>query len=81
MPTRNVVQTERQEQLLESLVKSGRYQNASEVLGDGMRLVEQCEEEDAGKLKTLLAAARAGVGALDRATSKNSEISMSCKPI
>jgi antitoxin ParD1/3/4 len=41
VPTRNVVLTERQEELLETLVKSGRYQNASEVLRDGLRLVEQ----------------------------------------
>jgi antitoxin ParD1/3/4 len=45
MPTRNVVLTERQEELIEALVKSGRYQNASEVLRDGLRLVEQREAE------------------------------------
>jgi antitoxin ParD1/3/4 len=66
MPTRNVVLTERQEELIDALVKSGRYQNASEVLRDGLRLVEQREAEDAGKLKALRAAARLGVGALDR---------------
>ena len=66
MPTRNVVLTERQEQLVERLVKSGRYQNASEVLRDGLRLVEQREAEDAGKLEALRAAAGVGVSALDR---------------
>lgn len=66
MRTRNVVLTERQEELIEVLVKSGRYQNASEVLRDGLRLVEQREAEDAGKLKALRAAARVGLGALDR---------------
>jgi antitoxin ParD1/3/4 len=66
MPTRNVVLTERQAELIETLVKSGRYQNASEVLRDGLRLVEQRESEDAGMLKALQAAARVGVGALDR---------------
>jgi antitoxin ParD1/3/4 len=66
MPTKNVVLTERQEELIDALVKSGRYQNASEVLRDGLRLVEQREAEDAGKLKALRAAARLGVGALDR---------------
>jgi antitoxin ParD1/3/4 len=66
LPTRNVVLTGRQEELLETLVKSGRDQNASEVLREGLRLVEQREAEDASKLKALRAAARAGVRALDR---------------
>ena len=66
MPTRNVVLTERQEALIENLVKSGPYQNASEVLRDGLRLLERREQEDAGKLEALRAAARMGVGALDR---------------
>jgi antitoxin ParD1/3/4 len=66
MPTRNVVLTERQEELLDTLVKSGRYQNASEVLRDGLRLVERREAEDAGRLKALRAAARTGVRTLDR---------------
>lgn len=66
MPTRNVVLTDRQEELLDALVKSGRYQNASEVLRDGLRLVEQREAEDAGRLEALRAAARSGVAALER---------------
>ena len=48
MPTRNVVLTECQEELLETLVKSGRYQNASEVLRDGLRLVEQRDRQAKG---------------------------------
>jgi antitoxin ParD1/3/4 len=66
MPTRNVVLTERQADLVETLVESGRYQNASEVLRDGLRLVEQREAEDTSKLKALRAAANVGVGAVDR---------------
>ena len=66
MPTRNVVLTKHQEELIETLVESGRYQNASEVLRDGLRLVEQREAEDVGKLKALRAAARVGISALDR---------------
>jgi len=73
MPTRNVVLTERQEELIETLVNSGRYQNASEVLRDGLRLVEQREAEDKGKLKALRAAARIGVDALDRGEFKEFE--------
>ena len=61
VPTRNVVLTERQADLIEALV-----QNASEVLRDGLRRVEQREAEDASKLKVLRSAARVGVGALAR---------------
>jgi antitoxin ParD1/3/4 len=73
MPTRNVVLTKRQEELIETLVASGRYQNASEVLRDGLRLVEQREAEQAGKLKALREAARIGVDALDRGEFKEFE--------
>jgi antitoxin ParD1/3/4 len=73
MPTRNVVLTKRQEELIETLVESGRYQNASEVLRDGLRLVERREAEEAGKLKALREAARIGVGALDRGEFKEFE--------
>jgi antitoxin ParD1/3/4 len=66
MPTRNVVLTKRQEELIETLVGSGRYQNASEVLREGLRLVEQREAEDAAKLEALREAARIGLEALDR---------------
>ena len=38
MPTRNVVLTVHQADMVERLVASGRYQNASEVLRDGLRL-------------------------------------------
>ena len=66
MPTRNVVLTDRQDKLVDRLVGSGRYQNASEVLREGLRLVEQREAVDAAKLKALRKAAAAGFGALDR---------------
>ena len=73
MPTRNVVLTARQEELIETLVESGQYQNASEVLRDGLRLVEQREAENAGKLEALRHAARVGVDALDRGQFKEFE--------
>jgi antitoxin ParD1/3/4 len=66
MPTRNVVLTKHQDKLIKTLVGAGRYQNASEVLRDGLRLVEQRESEEAAKLKALRDAARAGFAALDR---------------
>ncbi len=66
MPTRNVVLTKHQERLIKTLVGSGRYQNASEVLRDGLRLVQQREAEEAAKLKILREAAQVGIAALDR---------------
>ena len=66
MPTRNVVLTDRQENLIEALVQSGRYQNASEVMREGLRLVEDRETEEATKLKALRAVARLGADAFDR---------------
>ena len=66
MPTRNVVLTDHQSSLVDALVESDRYQNASEVLREGLRLVEAREAEDAAKLEALRAAARVGAAALKR---------------
>ena len=43
MVTRNVVLTESQDKLIQNLVAAGRYQNASEALRAGLRLLEQEE--------------------------------------
>jgi len=61
MPTRNVVLTDHQTQFIEQLVTSGRYQNASEVLREGLRLVERRQSEDDMRLLALRDAAAAGV--------------------
>jgi antitoxin ParD1/3/4 len=61
MPTRNVVLTDHQTSLIEHLVTSGRYQNASEVLREGLRLVEKREAEDAYRLEALRVAAQVGL--------------------
>jgi antitoxin ParD1/3/4 len=61
MPTRNVVLTEYQAELLERLVSSGRYQNASEVLREGLRLVEDQEAQAKARRKSLRDAARIGI--------------------
>ncbi|RJF89509.1 type II toxin-antitoxin system ParD family antitoxin [Oleomonas cavernae] len=60
MPTRNVVLTEHHEEVIDRLVKSGRYQNASEVLREGLRMIEQREAREAAKLEALREAARIG---------------------
>lgn len=45
MATRNVVLTESQSDLIDRLVASGRYQNASEALRAGLRLLDRDEAE------------------------------------
>jgi antitoxin ParD1/3/4 len=65
MPTRNVVLTDHHEDVIDRLVKSGRYQNASEVMREGLRMIEQRESREAAKLEALREAARAGFADLD----------------
>ena len=62
MPTRNIVLTSRQAEFIERLVSTGRYQNASEVLRAGIRLIERMEAEDEARLTALREAARIGTG-------------------
>ena len=50
MVTRNVVLTDTQSDLVDRLVASGRYQNASEALRAGLRLLER-EEAESGDLR------------------------------
>ena len=48
--------TNHQASLVEQLVISGRYQNASEVLREGLRLIEQRETEDVSRMEALRSA-------------------------
>lgn len=73
MPTRNVVLTEHQASLVERLVISGRYQNASEVLREGLRMVEQREAEDACRLEALRSAVQVGVADIESGRFKSFE--------
>lgn len=65
MPTRNVVLTDRQAELVERLVAEGRYQNASEVMREGLRLVEDKEERTRAQLRALREAARVGISDIE----------------
>ena len=65
MPTRNVVLTDHQAALVEQLVASGRYQNASEVLREGLRMIERRESEESARLAALQEAARIGIADID----------------
>ncbi|MEN4751333.1 type II toxin-antitoxin system ParD family antitoxin [Pseudomonas sp. Ps21-P2] len=61
MATRNVVLTTHQEQVIHELVQSGRYQNASEVMREGLRLLEQRIAEDTAKVEALRQATSIGL--------------------
>jgi antitoxin ParD1/3/4 len=61
MPTRNVVITDHQADFIEKMVNTGQYQNASEVLREGLRMVEQREAENAARLKALRKAVQTGI--------------------
>lgn len=65
MATRNIVLTDHQEQLLGTLIKAGRYQNASEILREGLRLVEEKELQHQQKLLALRNAVAEGLQDVD----------------
>lgn len=60
MPTRNVVLSQYQHELVEELVRSGRYQNASEVLRAGLRLLEREQANEDARTAVLREAAEQG---------------------
>ena len=53
MATRSVLLNPHLEQVVNDLVVSGRYQSASEVLREGLRLLEQREAEESAKAEGL----------------------------
>ncbi len=65
MPTRNVVLTDRQVELIERMVKSGRFQNGSEVLREGLRLLQRQDTAEKAKLRALREAARVGLADIE----------------
>lgn len=69
MPTRNVVLTDHQARVVQKLVSSGRYPNASEVL----RLVDDREAQDSARLQALREAARIGIADIDAGRFRNFE--------
>ena len=66
MPTRNVNLTEHFDRFIETGITSGRFSNASEVVREGLRLLEQREQEDKAKIEWLRGTAKEGFDAADR---------------
>jgi len=69
MPTHNVNLPDQQSRFIQQRIKSGRYQNASEVVRAGLRLLEQQEAEDKLRLKALRQIAQDAFDGLDRGES------------
>lgn len=66
MPTRNINLTVEQDAFVDEIVDSGEFQNASEAVRAGLRLLKQQRAEDALKLRRLRALVREGVHDLER---------------
>jgi antitoxin ParD1/3/4 len=66
MATRNISLTPEQDAFVESVVKAGVYQNASEAVRDALRVLQQRRREDALKLKALRLQIKAGAQAIAR---------------
>ena len=66
MPTRNINLTEHFDNFVERQVSSGRYSNASEIVREALRLLEEQEQEREAKLKALRRAAKQGFDEIDQ---------------
>lgn len=64
MPTRNIDLTDHLDAFIDGRVASGHYENPSEVVREGLRLLEQRDLENALKLERLRDAVRVGEHAL-----------------
>lgn len=66
MPTRNVNLTDHFDRFIDEGVKSGRFSNASEMVREGLRLLEQREAEDRARIEWLRGEAQKGIDAIER---------------
>jgi antitoxin ParD1/3/4 len=66
MPTRNINLTDHLDQFVARQVASGRYSNASEIVREALRLLEEQEQERKAKLNALRQAAKQGFDEIDQ---------------
>src|SRR5438132_13421991 len=66
VPTRNINLTEHFDHFVEHQVSSGRYSNASEIVREALRLLEEQEQERQAKMKALRRAAKQGFDEIDQ---------------
>lgn len=66
MPTRNVNLTPRFDKFIEDGIQSGKYSNASEVVREGLRLLELREKKEQARIEALRAAIQVGIDEIER---------------
>jgi antitoxin ParD1/3/4 len=66
MPTRNVNLTKHFDQYIEDNVTTGRFGNASEIVREGLRLLERQDKEEAAWNQYVTNAAQVGIEAMER---------------
>ncbi len=66
MPTRSISLTEHLDGLIEDNVASGRYRDASEVVGEALRLLDERQQAQRRKLAALKAAVDEGIRDAER---------------
>ena len=66
MPTRNINLTADQDAFIDEVVRSGKYQNASEAVRDAVRGLQHRVKADALRLDVLRAQLQIGLAALER---------------
>lgn len=66
MPSKNVDLTDHLSEFVDLLVASGKYKDASEVLREGLRLLEQKNTEQAHQLSVLQKLANQGFEQIDQ---------------
>lgn len=71
MPTRNVFLSDQFDSFIATGIEEGRYSNASEVVREGLRLLQQRDAEDRAKIAWLRGAAEEAIASLDRGEGKS----------
>jgi antitoxin ParD1/3/4 len=71
MPTRNVFLSDQFDSFIAAGIEEGRYSNASEVVREGLRLLQQRDAEDRAKIAWLRGAAQEAIDSLDRGEGKS----------
>ena len=66
MPTRNVFLSDQFDSFIAAGIEEGRYSNASEVVREGLRLLQQRDAEDRAKIDWLRGAAQDAIDSVDR---------------